>query len=780
MFDELEEAILDILSQLRCNSYSDSDLRILYRLLNQWSTQAKLSRKESQEFLISMNRLARLIFNEDDISLFVQLLEKRHESVTQHGDRNINIGNAKDIQIVNNHLNSEHQKETLHSKSSKRSNVERILIKRVKSQLATLAKYFDIRPQQLINIEKFCSTEKVMNEWLEKHKEKQISSPYESLPEEKSILDFFLQEDVAGRFLILGSPGSGKTILLFQLAQELINQAESNNKSPIPLFFDSELEACQRSYLSIYQWMINQVFRKYGIPLKETKELFRNHKLVLLFDNLDWLSLSERRKFITDINNLLIRFYSPPEYIVLCCRTDEYDICHSLLRLSYAISLKPLSYKKINQYLEMKNLGEVWKLVKDDKNIMELLETPLLLSMFSKMFEHQEDKSPGFSIEIWKKLYSDKKEEIYHYLFDGYAEKFIENKQHRYWLKILAMKLKQKGTQEFLIEKMQPELWLKEKILNRHYYWITYLLLNFLMFWYVLGILILVNPCIQCILFRQCSYSDIDLGLVVLSLDITVIATLLIVVICGSKIRPVETLKFPWGTLKETFQSIGFIERTVGAIISNLGVNLARINHDFLPKMEEKQTHHSTSFVNTNILITIFNRLLIGVLGYLVPPTSPIRGIGGVIRGLHGRDLEPHNRSFPNKGIYKSGLNAIFYAIIIGVISASCGFVLVALISMSMKEVFSSDIRHVLILKIGVACGLLGALVGSIYAGFPCIQHFSLRLALYLHGYIPWNYAKFLDSCVKNGILQRVGSSYRFIHKLLHNYFVAMSLEKKI
>jgi hypothetical protein len=42
--------------------------------------------------------------------------------------------------------------------------------------------------------------------------------------------------------------------------------------------------------------------------------------------------------------------------------------------------------------------------------------------------------------------------------------------------------------------------------------------------------------------------------------------------------------------------------------------------------------------------------------------------------------------------------------------------------------------------------GLIPVVIfGLGFAGVPCIQHFTLRLILYWNGYIPWNYARFLD-----------------------------------
>jgi len=75
--------------------------------------------------------------------------------------------------------------------------------------------------------------------------------------------------------------------------------------------------------------------------------------------------------------------------------------------------------------------------------------------------------------------------------------------------------------------------------------------------------------------------------------------------------------------------------------------------------------------------------------------------------------------------------------------------------------------------------GLVGILLGALPSGlFACIKHFSLRVILYFNGYIPWNYARFLDYCTERMFLQRVGGRYRFIHKLLQDHFAQMPLER--
>lgn len=67
------------------------------------------------------------------------------------------------------------------------------------------------------------------------------------------------------------------------------------------------------------------------------------------------------------------------------------------------------------------------------------------------------------------------------------------------------------------------------------------------------------------------------------------------------------------------------------------------------------------------------------------------------------------------------------------------------------------------ILSVGLLIFLSGGVQG----------HFILRLILWSKGYIPWNYAKFLDYATNRLLLQRLGGGYRFIHDLLRQHFAS-------
>jgi hypothetical protein len=122
----------------------------------------------------------------------------------------------------------------------------------------------------------------------------------------------------------------------------------------------------------------------------------------------------------------------------------------------------------------------------------------------------------------------------------------------------------------------------------------------------------------------------------------------------------------------------------------------------------------------------------------------------------------------PNQGIKQSFKNGTVVFIIIEAI-----YWLITVLS-----------RNILIqLKIDstlVASGVLlfALLVGSNLGLMTSIKHFILRFILYCNGYIPWNYARFLNYATNLIFLQKVGGGYIFIHRLLLEHFAQMEPEQ--
>jgi transcriptional regulator with XRE-family HTH domain/DNA polymerase III delta prime subunit len=150
--------------------------------------------------------------------------------------------------------------------------------------------------------------------------------------------------------------------------------------------------------------------------------------------------------------------------------------------------------------------------------------------------------------------------------------------------------------------------------------------------------------------------------------------------------------------------------------------------------------------------------LICGLLGGLLGTI-----IGGTIGGLSHHMLEKSSFVRPNEGIRRSARNSLLIGLPLGL--ALSGFILALtfwLIPANMPDGLLWCIPSVLLLTL-----LLILLNG----GYAFLQHAILRLVLSCQGYIPWNYARFLDEATEKLLLRKVGGGYIFIYRPLLDYF---------
>ena len=124
--------------------------------------------------------------------------------------------------------------------------------------------------------------------------------------------------------------------------------------------------------------------------------------------------------------------------------------------------------------------------------------------------------------------------------------------------------------------------------------------------------------------------------------------------------------------------------------------------------------------------------------------------VEGCIWGLWVPEFKKSTVS--NQGIKESAKNAVTFTLIGGV----AWLILYVLV---LKATDVTDVSSLLL--DAISCGLF---FGIYIGGLACLQHFVLRLILWWNGYMPWNYAKFLDYASEQGFLEREGGRYRFKH----------------
>lgn len=551
------------------------------------------------------------------------------------------------------------------------------------------------------------------------------AKPPQPIPPKTSIIKAFEQTEIAGRLLILGAPGSGKTTTMLDLAKALVAKAKQDLVRPIPVLFNLSSWTDPRQLMP--DWLVEELKSKYGMR-KDLAEKWLQEQLILpMLDGLDEVKIEHQESCVEAINCWLEGDLRPPS-VVVCSRQEEYANYQARLNLNGAILLQSLTDEQIQEYLLGVNRTETWQLLQQNTELLELVRTPLLLSITILSYAK-------LSLQQWQALNST--QQRVKLLLDAYVQTMFERKlnsrayrkrriplekQTRQWLRVLSLKMQRESQTEFLIEKMEPYVWLSGKQKGR------YRLSVELIFGLIFGL------------------SQGLIGGLFWGLSGGLICGL-IGGLCG-----------------------GLIGRLIGELGEGLSSSSLKLVETFNWSFNDAIFGLKYGLIG-GLIGGLFFGLIGGLSGGLSQGLSGgLRGglsgglICGLIGGLSGglSFLEIDVKARPNQGILKSASNALLITVI-------CG------LSFGLFGGLFFGLNYVLIF--GLTFGqYYGLYLGG---GVTCIQHLSLRLILYHNETIPWNYARFLNHCTELLFLQRVGGRYRFIHKLLQDYFAEMELSNK-
>ncbi|RCJ17503.1 hypothetical protein A6770_33975 [Nostoc minutum NIES-26] len=582
---------------------------------------------------------------------------------------------------------------------------ERILLAAVKEEVTSRLRQ-SLHNAVLINLGKESQPQQVKRLW---DAEIKIGlKPAEPLPDTTTILEVFDSEEIAGKLLILGAPGAGKTTTQLELAQALVSRAEEQPDYPVPVLFN--LSSWKDDRQSITDWLVAELKSKYGVSKKLGQKWVNNHQLLPLLDGLDELE-SQRQELCVQTINQFLAGETRPIYLVVCSRAEEYSNYSTQLQLNAAIYLQPLTNIQICDYITSINYIELWSNISNDLDLLELLKSPFLLSITVIV-------SQEISVEEWQ--YFNSTADRIQYLLDAYVGRMLNRdirnrvylknktpnaKKTRMWLVWLAQQMQQESKTEFLIEEIQP----------------NYLIIKSQKKSYKLTLMLLLG---------------------------------LYGVLVGVIIGLIQGLTYAL--------TLGMMGGIIGGMLGGFIGEKIELNEKIIFKLNKQ-----------NIVIGLILGLIVGLISGQVG--SQILGViyggisGPIIVGLSGQpDPFIENKKIANQGIWKSASNAVFLGLAYWLTGVLIGVFILGLLYGPIHGLIG-----------GLSFGLsFGPTFGLMYGGITCIQHFTLRLILYRNGYIPWNYARFLDYCTERLLLQRVGGRYRFIHKLLQDHFAQMEFRR--
>lgn len=192
--------------------------------------------------------------------------------------------------------------------------------------------------------------------------------------------------------LILGAPGAGKTTLLLELARDLLQRAERDANSPVPVVL--HLSSWPANQPSLADWLITELSRRYFVPRDYACHVVESNLLAVLLDGLDEVTGDSRRACAIAINAFRRDHSAMP--LAICCRSEEFKDIGVKLELERSIEIQSLDPVMVNRWLEStgRSLAGLREVLSDPNHpLWGLLTTPLVLSIAALAYKGQPAKA---------------------------------------------------------------------------------------------------------------------------------------------------------------------------------------------------------------------------------------------------------------------------------------------------------------------------------------------------------------------------------------------------
>ena len=197
----------------------------------------------------------------------------------------------------------------------------------------------------------------------------------ELIPDGRAIAQVF--DDTGRSLLIAGAAGSGKTVLLLCLAEQLLAEAKTREHTPVVI----DLSSWSDQQEDFSSWLSGRLAATYKIPKRFTATWVRDNRLALLLDGLDEVDEKYRAACIEAINAYRSDHGTVP--MAVCGRTGALEHLNVKLDLRRAIEARPLMDSEIDQYLSARlhepQLSAVRAIVASDPGF----QTPLMLPLIA-------------------------------------------------------------------------------------------------------------------------------------------------------------------------------------------------------------------------------------------------------------------------------------------------------------------------------------------------------------------------------------------------------------
>lgn len=533
--------------------------------------------------------------------------------------------------------------------------------------------------------------------------------------------------------LLLGSPGSGKTTQVLELAIKWIEESEASQ--PIPILINLAPWTYQEQHFDL--WLEEVLHTGHGFSPALAKQVIQEQQIFLLLDGLDEigrdleteeLQNQLRSNCLTALSNYIAIYNA--QYVVICSRQKEYNKTKDNAPVRIPLKISPLSTQEIRAALRTTLQAEAD--IKNEtaaKNLLNLLEkVPALEEVLCTPFYYNIALAIFDTRSVQHQLPSNKKA-LEAYLVEEFIQKKLSSKDAVF-------------TKEDTIHSLS---WLAQ-LLNKHSQ-VTFELVSFQpedleKKWYMNlteGLIAALFTSLFGSLFGNLTYS-LASGLV---------AVLVVGLIGISAIVPNDIQKINWfNVFKLRYWQNSLFESLFTGLFGGFLLSfLTGLFGDF----------------SSGLALGLAFGLIYGF-------------VDGLVDGL----VDTQHFIIIKKPFQRLSKELLFSSFQLGItlFLSSTFFLIIDFISnYQYLDSFSNyrliDSIYLVPFILGIAGTLIGASSTVIY------KHFLLRICLYWEKKMPWKWVTFFKYATKARLLEQNGGQWRFRHQILQDHFEELYKQKQ-
>jgi GTPase SAR1 family protein len=516
------------------------------------------------------------------------------------------------------------------------------------------------------------------------------------------------------QFVLLGPTGSGKTIILNQLARDLLEEAKQDETKPVPVIFSL---ASWRPKQSLQDWMLENLAQRLNKEPAQIKRFFDADLILPLFDDLDSIAGFEARlDCARELQSYQEKAHELRRPMVLACSEELYRDLDGL-QLHAEVRIQAVGAAEIETYLREHECKMLLQILERQEKLQLVAQSPLFLHMLVQEYTDQKlSQSLSFSgRDIGQEILETC---IQKRFSSAHSREHPIEEMQAFLGWLAAAMLKQGKQQHFYLEQLDGS-WLPSKAWQLSFLGLKVLVLSLLGLSAV-GLVYLVIGLLG--LWLNLGWTLVGAGLA--------LGLLLWLRLELEDMLVTERLDWSWRALRvESFTAFK------AGIITGLLASVACLG--FLSLLQALGFGMSAGLLMALIM--------------LIP---------------HGliKEEQPSARQ-PNQKIIFSGQNALLAWLIFGSFN---GLWIGLLVGIVLGLAYGWPIGLLTGAITGlVAGGLIGFFAGMLrYGGLAYLEHYLLRSILTISTPAPLRLITWLELAQEHNLLIRAEGGYRFQHKL--------------